>query len=87
MPLEVAEEPESYPAFDVTPHGHAETLGRWTGTLWENGAQLGFEFYSGETVEGQRIRVSVFGEKGGITVDDVRRFAATLTFSNEHSVQ
>ena len=81
-PIEIYQEPESYRTFDVAPYSSTETIGHWAGDLWTYRAQLGFKFYSGEVVNGQRVRVSVFGERGSITLDDIRAFVRTLTFGD-----
>lgn len=79
-PIEIAQEPESYRTFDVAPYSSIATIGPWTGLLWTYRAQLGFEFYSGEMVDGQRVRVSVYAERGAVTLDDIRTFVRTLGF-------
>ncbi len=81
-PIDIAQEPESYPTFDVAPYSSIETIGAWTGRLWTYSAQVGFDFYSGETVEGQRVRVSVYGERGAVTLEDIRAFVSTLGFAD-----
>jgi len=80
--IDVAQEPESYQAFDVTPYSATETIGPWTGKLWSYRAEMGFEFFSGESINGQRIRVSVFSDRDAVSLDDIRQFVRTLTLED-----
>jgi hypothetical protein len=78
--IEITQEPDSYPPFPRQGAVQHETIGAWTGDSWTfaDGA-IAFEFLSGETVEGQGIRVTVIGQRG-FTLDEVREFVRTLNF-------
>lgn len=77
-PVQLSQEPESYLGRKPDNPIVAAVKG-WTGELWQSGDDAGFVFFSGEMIEGQRIRVDVAGHCG-YTIDEIRRFVETLHF-------
>jgi hypothetical protein len=81
--ISVTQEPESYEDFQRSPDDvTVETINGWPGEMWESGRVASFIFYSGETVQGQRIRVGVHGHRGQ-TPETVRQFVASLHFGDD----
>jgi hypothetical protein len=76
--IHMGQEPESYPDVDRS-SATTETIGQWTGEFQERGDSVQFVFWSGESVNGQRIRVWVEGGRG-YTPDEIRAFVETLDF-------
>jgi len=77
-PIMIRQEPESYRDFPRQ-HTAQEHLGAWDVDLYTDFGDVGAVFYSGASVNGQRIRVVVFAPaKYGYTLDDIREFVRTL---------
>jgi hypothetical protein len=57
------------------------TIGLWSGRLWHDGNQAGFEFETGQSAQGQNIIASVWG-MSGYTEDDIRQFVGSLDFTS-----
>jgi hypothetical protein len=78
-PIMISQEPESYPDFKRQ-HTAQEHLGAWDVELFIDSGDVGAVFYSGESVQGQRIRVVVHAPSSdGYTLDDIREFVRTLS--------
>ena len=77
--IDVVQEPEAYGSADVSKHCKTETIANFQGCLWKYGAQVGFQFLSGESINGQPIHVSVYAPREDYTLDDIRHFVSTLT--------
>jgi hypothetical protein len=78
-PIMFRQEPESYPDFPRQ-HTTAEHVGAWDVELYTDYGDVGAVFYSGTSIEGQKIRVVAFAPSSdGYTLDDIREFLRTLS--------
>jgi hypothetical protein len=84
--IHVTQEPASNRDF-VPEFRRERTFGRWSGTFWQQGEQVGFKFYSGEMAGPDRIRVSVYAKRGEYRMEDIEQFVASLRFFEEAMAQ
>ncbi|HYM14030.1 MAG TPA: hypothetical protein VEZ14_00535, partial [Dehalococcoidia bacterium] len=81
-PIMIRQEPESDPDFPRE-HVTKERLGPWDVELYSDYGDVGAVFYSGASVDGQRIRVVAYAPaEYGYTLDDIREFVGTLSVGN-----
>lgn len=81
--IEIVQEPEAY-ELRPSPVITQDTIGPFEGEIWGELPKGSFVFFSGEEIEGQRIRIDVYtNQSSDFTEDDFRAFVASLAFEDD----